>query len=104
MAKESAAPTDLRSSATGAPAASAPATADENNSRSAQFASVDRTAAQFGLPTLPGDFYDSDASGSTFERPQWEKAIKLCATARRAASSPSTSSGSGVPRRPRCWP
>src|SRR5262245_23996961 len=51
--------------------------AGENISRSDQFAVVDRTAARFGLPTIPEDFYDADASGSTFEREHWERAIAL---------------------------
>jgi hypothetical protein len=34
-------------------------------------------AAQHGLPLLDGEFYDSDASGSTFDRPQWERGHQL---------------------------
>jgi DNA invertase Pin-like site-specific DNA recombinase len=51
--------------------------AGDNVSRADQFEAVDRIAARYDLPTLTEDFYDSDASGSTFDRPEWERAVGL---------------------------
>lgn len=50
--------------------------AGENLSRGEQFAAIPTIAKRFGLPLTDEEFYDADASGSTFDRPEWERVLE----------------------------